>query len=90
MAMTRICTLEALLTSLLAVALPVGAVASGHVRTIVTLDPAAGQLPQGVAVHKPGNVFMSLASSHSASARSGAAASTRSPRSLQATSSSAS
>lgn len=61
MAMTRICTLVALLTSLLAVALPVGAVASGHVRTIVTFDRAAGQLPEGVAVDKRGNVFVSLA-----------------------------
>jgi hypothetical protein len=59
--MTRICTLTALLTSLLAIALPVNAVASGHVRTIVRCDPAAGQLPEGVAVDKPGHVFVSLA-----------------------------
>jgi sugar lactone lactonase YvrE len=61
MVTTRTCTLTALLTSLLAVALASGAVASGHVRTIVTFDPAAGQLPEGVAVDKPGNVFVSLA-----------------------------
>jgi sugar lactone lactonase YvrE len=47
--------------SLLALALPGGAVASGHVRTIVRFDPAAEQLPEGVAVDKSGDVFVSLA-----------------------------
>lgn len=37
---------------------PVGA--AGHVETVVAFDPAAGELPEGVAVDKRGNVFVAL------------------------------
>jgi sugar lactone lactonase YvrE len=41
--------------------LPPAAAGSGHVRTLVEFDPAAGQLSEGVAVDKRGDVFVSLA-----------------------------
>jgi sugar lactone lactonase YvrE len=51
-------TLSALLAMLL---LSTGvANASNHVRTVVTFDAAAGELPEGVAVDKRGNIFVSL------------------------------
>ncbi len=34
--------------------------AAGHVDTLVSFDPAAGELPEGVAVDKRGNVFVSV------------------------------
>lgn len=36
-------------------------VAAGHVEVVATFDAEAGQLPEGVAVDKSGNVFVSLA-----------------------------
>jgi sugar lactone lactonase YvrE len=44
-----------------ALALPIGPVhATGHVEVVVSFDAAAGELPEGVAVDKRGNVFVSL------------------------------
>jgi hypothetical protein len=34
--------------------------ATNHVRTVVSFDLAAGELPEGVAVDKRGNIFVSL------------------------------
>jgi sugar lactone lactonase YvrE len=34
--------------------------ASGHVQTFVTFDPAAGEFPEGIAVDKYGNVYVSM------------------------------
>ena len=42
-------------------ALPSLAAASGHVMWIQTYDPAAGEFPEGIAVDKQGNVFVSMA-----------------------------
>lgn len=41
-------------------ALTAPAIAAGHVETIVSFDPFAGELPEGVAVDKRGNVFVSV------------------------------
>jgi len=54
-------TLAVSLVALLLAVVAGAAFASGHVRTIATFDPAAGQLPEGVAVDKRGNVFASFA-----------------------------
>ncbi len=45
----------------LMLALPSLAAASGHVMWIQTYDPAAGEFPEGIAVDKQGNVFVSMA-----------------------------
>jgi sugar lactone lactonase YvrE len=37
--------------------------ASGHVQWIHAYDPAAGELPEGIAIDKTGNIFVSLATS---------------------------
>ncbi len=37
------------------------ALAAGHVSVVVPYDPALGQLPEGVAVDKAGNIYVSLA-----------------------------
>ena len=37
------------------------ALAEGHVTTVVTYNPAAGELPEGVAVDKVGNIYVTLA-----------------------------
>lgn len=42
------------------VAVTTSATAAGHVETVVSFDPAAGELAEGVAVDKRGNVFVSL------------------------------
>jgi sugar lactone lactonase YvrE len=44
----------------LLLALPAVASASGGVQTLVTFDPAAGEFPEGVAVDKVGNIFVSI------------------------------
>ena len=49
------------LVAMLLAAVPGAAQASRHVSTIVEFDPAAGELAEGVAVDKTGNVFVSLA-----------------------------
>lgn len=36
------------------------AVATGHVDTVVSFDPAAGEFPEGIAVDKTGDVYVSL------------------------------
>ena len=36
------------------------AAAEGHVETFVAFDPAAGEFPEGIAVDKRGNVYVSL------------------------------
>jgi sugar lactone lactonase YvrE len=41
-------------------ALPVTAAASSQVETLVTFNPAAGEFPEGVAVDKPGNIYVSI------------------------------
>jgi sugar lactone lactonase YvrE len=41
--------------------LPSLAAANGHVTWIWTYDPAAGQFPEGIAVDKQGNIFVSMA-----------------------------
>lgn len=40
--------------------LPVAASASSQVETLVTFNPAAGEFPEGVAVDKVGNIYVSL------------------------------
>jgi sugar lactone lactonase YvrE len=51
-----------LVAALLGAVLPLSpAQAAGHVETVVTFDPAKGELPEGVAVDHQGNVFVSLA-----------------------------
>ena len=57
----RTLTLVAWLVAMLLAAVPGAAQASRHVSTIVEFDPAAGELAEGVAVDKTGNVFVSLA-----------------------------
>ena len=47
----------------LMLALPSLAAASGPVMWIQTYDPAAGEFPEGIAVDKQGNVFVSMAPS---------------------------
>ena len=54
-------TLMVCLVAILPAAVPGAAQASRHVSTIVEFDPAAGELAEGVAVDKTGNVFVSLA-----------------------------
>jgi sugar lactone lactonase YvrE len=54
-------TLVVCLVAILLAAVPGAARASRHVSTIVAFDPAAGELAEGVAVDKTGNVFVSLA-----------------------------
>ena len=52
----------AVAAALIAGLLPVGMVsADGHVETLATFDPELGQHPEGVAVDKVGNVYMSMA-----------------------------
>lgn len=55
---TRVALLVALVV---AFAVP-GALASasGHVRTVVTFDPAAGEFPEGIAVDKTGDIYVSM------------------------------
>ncbi len=44
-----------------ALVLPGGvATAEGHVETFVSLDPAGGEFPEGIAVDKTGNVYVSM------------------------------
>ena len=50
-----VCALAAML------ALPSLAAASGHVTWIRTYDPAAGEFPEGIAVDKQGNIFVTMA-----------------------------
>jgi len=57
----RACTLAALLAALLLVPLASSAAASGHVATLVEFDASAGQLPEGLAVGRGGDVFVSFA-----------------------------
>jgi hypothetical protein len=45
--------------------------ASNHVRTVVSFDLAAGEFPEGVAVDKRGNIFVSLIAPYPGSAKSG-------------------
>jgi sugar lactone lactonase YvrE len=40
--------------------LPVTASASSSVQTLVTFNPAAGEFPEGVAVDKTGNIYVSV------------------------------
>lgn len=54
-------TLVVCLVAILLAAVPGAVQASRHVSTIVEFDPAAGELAEGVAVDKTGNVFVSLA-----------------------------
>lgn len=56
----KTCTLVVSLVAVLVAVLPGAATGSGHVRTIVAFDPTAGQFPEGVAVDRTGNVFVSL------------------------------
>jgi sugar lactone lactonase YvrE len=55
--MKRVLAVAACLLALI----PSVAGASAHVETLITFNPAAGELPEGVAVDKVGNVFVSLA-----------------------------
>jgi sugar lactone lactonase YvrE len=57
----KLCTLVLSVAALLLAGMPGAATASGHVTRLVSFDPAAGQFPEGVAVGKRGNVFVSLA-----------------------------
>lgn len=40
--------------------LPVGIARASHVETVVAFNPAAGEFPEGIAVDKSGNLFVSL------------------------------
>ena len=44
-----------------ALALPIGIAAAASITVVVDFDPALGELPEGVAVDKTGNVFVTLA-----------------------------
>ena len=44
-----------------ALALPIGIAAAASITVVVDYDPALGELPEGVAVDKTGNVFVTLA-----------------------------
>jgi sugar lactone lactonase YvrE len=57
-----ITALVLLLAALMLLAAPPRAAATGEVRTIVAFDAASGQNPEGVAVDRTGNVFVSFAS----------------------------
>jgi sugar lactone lactonase YvrE len=50
-----------LLAAVLMLALFAPVLAAGHVKTVIEYDRDAGQLPEGVAVDKTGNVYVSLA-----------------------------
>lgn len=52
--------LAAGLAVITAIAVFSAAAASGHAESVITFNPVAGELPEGVAVDKTGNVFLSL------------------------------
>ena len=52
--------LTVLILSLLITMVVAAATASGHVQGVISYDPSLGELPEGVAVDKTGNIFVSL------------------------------